>query len=54
MPVAEGRGAVSARLRLVLLVTAVFMVVEAVAGWVSGALALLADWLLYTSPSPRD
>jgi cobalt-zinc-cadmium efflux system protein len=41
--VAEGRGAVSTRLRLVLLVTALFMVVEAVAGWVSGALALLAD-----------
>ena len=40
---AEGRGAVSTRLRLVLLVTALFMVVEAVAGWVSGALALLAD-----------
>lgn len=40
---ADGRGAVSTRLRLVLLVTALFMVVEAVAGWVSGALALLAD-----------
>ena len=40
---ADGRGVVSTRLRLVLLVTALFMVVEAVAGWVSGALALLAD-----------
>jgi len=34
---------VSNRLRAVLIVTAFFMVVEAVAGWVSGALALLAD-----------
>jgi cobalt-zinc-cadmium efflux system protein len=34
---------VSTRLRAVLIVTALFMVVEAVAGWVSGALALLAD-----------
>jgi len=34
---------VSNRLRAVLVVTALFMVVEAVAGWVSGALALLAD-----------
>ena len=33
----------STRLRAVLIVTALFMVVEAVAGWVSGALALLAD-----------
>lgn len=33
----------SSRLRTVLIVTALFMVVEAVAGWVSGALALLAD-----------
>ena len=33
----------SSRLLAVLVVTAVFMVVEAVAGWVSGALALLAD-----------
>jgi cobalt-zinc-cadmium efflux system protein len=41
--VADGRGGVSTRLKLVLLVTALFMVVEAVAGWVSGALALLAD-----------
>src|SRR5262245_15622219 len=31
------------RLLLVLALTAVFMVVEAVAGWLSGALALLAD-----------
>jgi cobalt-zinc-cadmium efflux system protein len=31
------------RLLIVLAITAVFMVVEAVAGWVSGALALLAD-----------
>lgn len=31
------------RLLLVLVFTALFMVVEAVAGWVSGALALLAD-----------
>ena len=42
-PAAEGRGAVSARLRLVLLVTALFMVVEAAAGWVANSLALLAD-----------
>jgi len=34
---------VSSRLLAVLVVTALFMVVEAVAGWVSGALALLAD-----------
>lgn len=33
----------SSRLLAVLAVTALFMVVEAVAGWVSGALALLAD-----------
>ncbi|HEX7024709.1 MAG TPA: cation diffusion facilitator family transporter [Gemmatimonadales bacterium] len=33
----------SRRLLAVLIVTALFMVVEAVAGWVSGALALLAD-----------
>lgn len=33
----------SSRLLAVLVVTALFMVVEAVAGWVSGALALLAD-----------
>jgi cobalt-zinc-cadmium efflux system protein len=31
------------RLRLVLVLTAVFMVVEAVGGWISGSLALLAD-----------
>ena len=31
------------RLKAVLAVTALFMVVEAVAGWVSGALALIAD-----------
>jgi cobalt-zinc-cadmium efflux system protein len=31
------------RLRLVLVLTAVFMVVEAVGGWLSGSLALLAD-----------
>lgn len=31
------------RLRLVLLLTGVFMVVEAVGGWMSGSLALLAD-----------
>lgn len=40
---AGGREAVSRRLMLVVVVTAFFMVVEAVAGWVSGALALLAD-----------
>ena len=33
----------SSRLRIVLAVTALFMVVEAAAGWVSGALALVAD-----------
>src|SRR6185295_6346680 len=38
-----GRGAVPNRLLIVLVFTALFMVVEAVAGWVSGALALLAD-----------
>ncbi len=37
------REAVSKKLILVLILTAVFMVIEAVAGWVSGALALLAD-----------
>jgi cobalt-zinc-cadmium efflux system protein len=34
---------VSRRLILVVAITASFMVVEAVAGWLSGALALLAD-----------
>jgi cobalt-zinc-cadmium efflux system protein len=34
---------VSRKLLLVLALTAIFMVVEAIAGWVSGALALLAD-----------
>ncbi len=40
-----GRGAAtpSRRLRYVLLITAVFMIVEAVGGWLSGSLALLAD-----------
>lgn len=38
-----GRGAVPNRLLLVLVLTAVFMVVEAVAGYLSGALALLAE-----------
>ena len=33
----------SKKLILVLILTAIFMVIEAVAGWVSGALALLAD-----------
>ena len=33
----------SKKLILVLVLTAIFMVIEAVAGWVSGALALLAD-----------
>lgn len=37
------REAVSKKLILVLVLTAIFMVIEAVAGWVSGALALLAD-----------
>ena len=37
------REAVSKKLILVLVLTAMFMVIEAVAGWVSGALALLAD-----------
>ncbi len=40
---ASEREAVSNKLILVLVLTAVFMVIEAVAGWVSGALALLAD-----------
>jgi cobalt-zinc-cadmium efflux system protein len=31
------------RLRVVLVLTAVFMLVEAVGGWLSGSLALLAD-----------
>jgi cobalt-zinc-cadmium efflux system protein len=39
----EGRKAVSRRLLLVLVVTALFMVVEVIAGVVSGALALVAD-----------
>jgi cobalt-zinc-cadmium efflux system protein len=34
---------VSSRLRAVLVITAVFMVIEFIAGWVSGALALVAD-----------
>jgi cobalt-zinc-cadmium efflux system protein len=38
-----GRGAVPNRLLVVLVITALFMVVEAAAGWVSGALALVAD-----------
>lgn len=38
-----GRGAVPNRLLVVLVITAVFMVVEAVAGYLSGALALVAD-----------
>src|SRR5215470_731600 len=37
------REAVSRRLIIVLVLTSVFMVVEAIGGWVSGALALLAD-----------
>ena len=37
------RGAVPNRLLAVLVITAVFMVVEALAGWISGALALVAD-----------
>ncbi len=40
---APGREVISRKLLLVLAFTATFMVVEAVAGWVSGALALLAD-----------
>ncbi len=39
----RGPAAPLPRLRLVLLLTAIFMVVEAVGGWVSGSLALLAD-----------
>lgn len=48
-----GRAAsVPRRLLLVLLITAAFMVVEAVAGWVSGALALsLASALLARRPA---
>ena len=33
----------SSRLKLVLVLTAIFMVVEAISGWISGALALVAD-----------
>ena len=40
---AAGRGAVQSRLTAVLVITALFMVVELVAGLVSGALALVAD-----------
>lgn len=39
----RGPAAPLPRLRLVLVLTAVFMVVEAVGGWISGSLALLAD-----------
>jgi cobalt-zinc-cadmium efflux system protein len=39
----RGPAAPLPRLRLVLALTAAFMVVEAVGGWVSGSLALLAD-----------
>lgn len=42
-PGADQREVISRKLLVVLALTAVFMVVEAVAGWVSGALALLAD-----------
>ena len=42
-PTGQEREAVSKKLLAVLVLTAVFMVVEAVAGWISGALALLAD-----------
>ena len=37
------RAVISRKLVIVLVLTAMFMVIEAVAGWVSGALALLAD-----------
>jgi len=37
------REVVSRKLLIVLVLTTIFMVIEAVAGWVSGALALLAD-----------
>ncbi|MEZ4456153.1 MAG: cation diffusion facilitator family transporter [Gemmatimonadales bacterium] len=37
------REAISRKLIVVLILTTIFMVIEAVAGWVSGALALLAD-----------
>src|SRR5687767_5826743 len=40
---AHGPAASVPRLRLVLVLTALFMVVEAVGGWISGSLALLAD-----------
>jgi cobalt-zinc-cadmium efflux system protein len=40
---APEREVVSRRLVLVLVLTTVFMVVEAIGGWISGALALLAD-----------
>ena len=39
----RGPGTPVPRLRLVLVLTATFMVVEAVGGWLSGSLALLAD-----------
>ncbi|MBA2627810.1 MAG: cation transporter [Gemmatimonadales bacterium] len=35
--------AATRRIRLVLVITALFMIVEAIGGWVSGSLALLAD-----------
>ena len=38
-----GRGAERTRLRWVLILTTAFMVAEAVGGWLSGSLALLAD-----------
>jgi len=40
---APEREAISRKLIIVLILTVIFMVIEAVAGWVSGALALLAD-----------
>lgn len=42
-PAGGGRGAVHSRLLAVLVITALFMVIELVAGLVSGALALVAD-----------
>lgn len=42
-PAHHRSGAPVPRLRLVLVLTATFMVVEAVGGWISGSLALLAD-----------
>ena len=40
--------------RIVVVITLVTMVIEIYAGIVTKSMGLLADCLLYTSPSPRD